>query len=1355
MLPMNFSNCITLQMNMFHCSLSAAILTLSLAATAPALPPGLVVNFDAQSQEAARQKASLPPLRHRSPVDRFLEAGTQPPAVQADRAAMPAWQTDGTTAFLRYDGKDDYLLWNGPRRLSAEATIFILAAPKGNPGKFSALFSTAEAGQNDFTSGLNLDFGPEATRELSVVNSESAGAGGVFDFLEPGRNLAADLPFGGFHVFCLRSKIGPEGNEVFLDGIKLGGRMRMESHLGLDVMALGARLCSNEPDQPPFANGFFQGDLAAVLVFDRALTEPERQEVERALFARTPALNALGSGSGGHALDVLTDAPPVQMLAPGFSVSELPVTLTNRNNLRYRHDGKLVALGYDGTIHLLTDTDGDGLEDHADVFWDKETMRGPLGIALLPKDDPRGEGVFVASKGKVSLFLDKDRDGRAEEEVIVATGWKEISQNVDAVGMAVDSKDGSLYFCLGTANYANAYLLDPATGKSAFDLKSDRGTIQKVSADFKKRETVCTGVRFACALAFNPQGDLFATEQEGATWLPNGNALDELLHIEPGKHYGFPPRHPVHLPDVVDWPAVAEYGPQHQSTVGMVFNEGVNGGSAFGPDFWRGDALVCGEARGKIWRTKLAKTSAGYVGQNTLIACVGLLTVDCCVSPQGDLLIACHSGPPDWGTGPKGEGRLFKVKYTGRNLPQPVRTWASAPDEFRVAFDRELDPADWAGATTKTRMEAGRYVSAGDRFEVIRPGYQVVRDQMAAPRRSVPVQELSLSSDRRSLVVKVPRQTEPVHYALTLPLPESWHQQSAIPQHAEMDLMGGLEGAVLENIAKGREDRAVLPSVSMDVNRVLLQGSTTADWLAGQLKYVGDELRMTSLLAPVDYFQPAVQPGAKLDWTPEPQVGIWLHDGRDGKKLVGPGEDARLALWESTVERAGPDQGAFPGGPKGGTVALPLKGSMVPWTDLIRNAGPDKTPAPEIPGNWLAGRSVFFSAEAACSSCHQVRGEGIAVGPDLTNLISRDRDSVLADILKPSATINPDHTASLVKLKGGLSLTGILRSNQGDQIKLALQAGAVQVIAKADIENIEQLRTSLMPDGYAERLTPVQKDDLLKFLLTNPIEAAALERPGAPPARSLSALPEPLRAALATPADAAGKPLRLLLCAGPKDHGVGEHDYPLWLDRWSKLLRLSPGVTVDTAMTFPTTEQLAAADVAIFYSRNPGWNPAAAARLDEFTSRGGGVVYLHWAVEGGDDVLLLAERIGLATQGGVSTKYRHGPVRLDFVTRGHPITKNFPASMDIEDETYWNLQGDASRLTPLANGIEDGAPRPQLWVRELNKGRVFVCIPGHYTWTFDDPLYRLLVLRGIAWAGHQESVDRLSGLGTLGARITP
>jgi type 1 glutamine amidotransferase len=45
-----------------------------------------------------------------------------------------------------------------------------------------------------------------------------------------------------------------------------------------------------------------------------------------------------------------------------------------------------------------------------------------------------------------------------------------------------------------------------------------------------------------------------------------------------------------------------------------------------------------------------------------------------------------------------------------------------------------------------------------------------------------------------------------------------------------------------------------------------------------------------------------------------------------------------------------------------------------------------------------------------------------------------------------------------------------------------------------------------------------------------------------------------------------------------------------------------------------------------------------------------------------------------------------------------------------------------------------------------------VSIPGHFSWTFDDPLFRILLLRGVAWTA-KEPVDRFNELVTLGARL--
>src|SRR5262249_48877455 len=273
-----------------------------------------------------------------------------------------------------------------------------------------------------------------------------------------------------------------------------------------------------------------------------------------------------------------------------------------------------------------SDSDGDGLEDKVELFWDsKGQLRAPIGMALTPPKYKHGDGAFVACKGKVVLIVDTDGDGKADKEIVVAQGWKELAHGVDALGGAMD-REGTVSLGLGAADYTTASLL--RDGNAQYDLKSERGTILKVAPDFSRREILATGIRFPVGLAFNRHGDLFATDQEGATWLPNGNPFDELLHIERGRHYGFPSRHPKHLPNVIDEPSVFDYGPQHQSTCGLVFNESVNGGPVFGPSRWRSDALVAGYSRGKLYRTKLVRTEAGYVARNDILASLGMLAVD-------------------------------------------------------------------------------------------------------------------------------------------------------------------------------------------------------------------------------------------------------------------------------------------------------------------------------------------------------------------------------------------------------------------------------------------------------------------------------------------------------------------------------------------------------------------------------------------------------------------------------------------------------------------------------------------------------------------------------------------------------
>jgi hypothetical protein len=332
----------------------------------------------------------------------------------------------------------------------------------------------------------------------------------------------------------------------------------------------------------------------------------------------------------------------------------------------------------------------------------------------------------------------------------------------------------------------------------------------------------------------------------------------------------------------------------------------------------------------------------------------------------------------------------------------------------------------------------------------------------------------------------------------------------------------------------------------------------------------------------------------------------------------------------------------------------------------------------------------------------------------------------------------------MVTLTNGQVLTGVVHS-AGDAISVGDEKGVTTKLKRADIDEMKPSPVSTMPEKLPEQLGPERTRDLLTFLLTPP-PAMPRDYPGRrPPPRTVAEV-EAILAGAPNPPEKI-RPLHILLVAGAKDHGIGEHDYPAWLKAWPNLLLAAEKVRVTTAWEWPTAEQFEQADVIVFFQRGD-WNDRRAADIDPFLARGGGLVYLHWALDGGQNGKDFAQRIGLAKDGGLA--FRHGPLELAFNRDNpNPIIRNFD-KLKLVDESYWKLTGPLPASNVLATSVEEGAPQPQLWTTEPGKGRVLVSIPGHYSWTFDDPLYRILVLRGIAWVT-REPVDRFNDIVWLGA----
>ena len=260
------------------------------------------------------------------------------------------------------------------------------------------------------------------------------------------------------------------------------------------------------------------------------------------------------------------------------------------------------------------------------------------------------------------------------------------------------------------------------------------------------------------------------------------------------------------------------------------------------------------------------------------------------------------------------------------------------------------------------------------------------------------------------------------------------------------------------------------------------------------------------------------------------------------------------------------------------------------------------------------------------------------------------------------------------------------------------------------------------------------------------------------------------------------KQLNIVLLADVKDHGENEHDYPLWQKRWALLLGGetasdekqvnlfgppqndkeidfgAPNVKLTTAWSWPSDEQFETADVIVAFCYLK-WNAERFEQMRKYLEKGGGLVPVHPASwPDSKHFVKAAELLGI---GGYKL-FRHGPMRMKITEPDHPICLGLATSIHFYDETYWPPVPpiDAAKVRILGTSDEKVnkdsdkiAPQPVFWTYEYGKGRVFGCQPGHYTWTFDDPYFRILLLRGTAWAAG-ESPYRFDSLVLRGTDVT-
>jgi putative heme-binding domain-containing protein len=131
-------------------------------------------------------------------------------------------------------------------------------------------------------------------------------------------------------------------------------------------------------------------------------------------------------------------------------------------------------------------------------------------------------------------------------------------------------------------------------------------------------------------------------------------------------------------------------------------------------------------------------------------------------------------------------------------------------------------------------------------------------------------------------------------------------------------------------------------------------------------------------------------------------------------------------------------------------------------------------------GNAKKGQQVFATI---CITCHKHGSLGVDVGPPLSDVKVKPPEGLLSDILDPNRMFEARWSAYTVETKDGRTLSGLIQSETGDGIVLAMMGGAKETIARTAIKDMKSLDHTLMPVGLEAAITKEQMADLLAFLL--------------------------------------------------------------------------------------------------------------------------------------------------------------------------------------------------------------------------------------------------------------------------------
>jgi putative membrane-bound dehydrogenase-like protein len=132
------------------------------------------------------------------------------------------------------------------------------------------------------------------------------------------------------------------------------------------------------------------------------------------------------------------------------------------------------------------------------------------------------------------------------------------------------------------------------------------------------------------------------------------------------------------------------------------------------------------------------------------------------------------------------------------------------------------------------------------------------------------------------------------------------------------------------------------------------------------------------------------------------------------------------------------------------------------------------------PGDPFAGRTVF---EKTCAQCHQIYGQGTAIGPDLTGNGRGSFQQLLTSVLDPNLVVGDAYQLRVVETHDDRMISGMLMESNNLRVVVRELGGKASIVPRKKVKEVHVQPMSVMPEGLEAGLTSQEIANLFAFLL--------------------------------------------------------------------------------------------------------------------------------------------------------------------------------------------------------------------------------------------------------------------------------